>query len=345
MRRISALILVLLLIPVLCGCSQEIENYAIVAGAALDVSEQGLRLTVEVADVSSGNADSSGQSLLFSADGADVAEAQKALERRMGKPLYWDHASIILLSRPLCQRGLESAVVWIMSSQAVRISVPLAVCEGSAEQVLATHLDPYKTTAFGLRSMLGNNAERGIGLALPVYRFYNRMQAHGHCTLLPMLALEEDEPTQIGSAVIKDYRFVTTLSPEQTQIYSLLTEPVRSALLSVSRITVRTERTAASLTLKEGKCRFSVRLAGVLDQGVLPKGEDPKQLLSRELIGQAQALVAVSKQLNCDFLRLNDAAYKAHPKDFTERAVADFSVEIVTDIHIYDYGQAQAWEN
>lgn len=341
MMRIKALAVLAALLLSLTGCSQEIENYAIVAGAALDVSDEGLALTVEVADVSSGSADSSGESLTFSASGSDIAEAQKALERHMGKPLYWDHSSVIILSRELCRRGIEPAVTWIMSSQAVRISVPLLVSTDSAGELLSSKLDPYKTTAFGLRSMLDNNADRGIGIALPVYQLYNRLEDHSGCALLPLLSVENEEPVLIGSAIIDDYRYIDSLSANQTQIYSLLTGSVQAALLSIGDVTMRTSRTASELSYKDGRCQFRLRIQGVLDQGYLPEGENPVQALAQNLTEQAQELLAVSQTLACDFLGLNNAVYKADPRHFSRRAVADIPVDFHPNIHIYDYGQAQ----
>lgn len=339
MKRISAA--VVLIVLCVAGCSQEIENYAIVGGAALDLSDEGLKLTVEVADVSSGNADSSGESLIFSASGSDIAEAQKALERHMGKPLYWDHSSIIILSRDLCRKSIEPAVTWIMSSQAVRISVPLLVSTEEAGDLLAAKLDPYKTTAFGLRSMLDNNADRGIGIALPVYQLYNRLEDPSGCALLPLLSVENGEPVLIGSAIIDNYRYVDSLTANQTQIYSLLTGSVESALLSIGAVTMRTSRTAARVIYKDGVCQFHFRIQGVLDQGYLPEGENPVQALAQNLTEQAQELLTVSRAQNCDFLRLNHTVYQAQPHDFARRAVAEIPVDFYPDIHIYDYGQAQ----
>lgn len=341
MMRIKALAVLAALLLSLTGCSQEIENYAIVAGAALDVSDEGLELTVEVADVSSGSADSSGESLTFSASGSDIAEAQKALERHMGKPLYWDHSSIIILSRELCRQGIKPAVTWIMSSQSVRISVPLLVSTDAAGELLASKLDPYKTTAFGLRSMLDNNADRGIGIALPVYQLYNKLEDNSGCTLLPLLSVENKEPVLIGSAIIDDYRYIDSLSANQTQIYSLLTGTVQEALLSIGDVTMRTSRTASDLSYKDGRCQFRFRVQGVLDQGYLPEGENPVQALAQNLTEQAQELLTVSRTLECDFFGLNNAIYKADPHHFSRQAVADIPVDFQPNIHIYDYGQAQ----
>lgn len=341
MTRIKAAALCLILLLGLTGCSSEIENYAIIAGAALDLAEEGLELTVEVADVSSGSAESSGQSIRFTAAGSDIAEAQKALERHMGKPLYWDHASVIVLSRALCQQSISPAVTWIMSSQAVRISVPLIVSTASAKDLLDAQLDPFKTTAFGLRSMLDNNQDRGIGIALPVYQLYNRLHDQSGCALLPLLMIEQDKPVLLGSAVIKEDRYVGSLSFNQTQIYSLLTHSVDSALLPIGEVTMRTARTGSSISCKDGQVSFRFRIHGVLEQGYLPEGENPVQALAQNLTEQAQDLLAVSRAMNCDFLGLNNAVYRADPHDFTQRTVAEIPVNFYPDIHIYDYGQAQ----
>lgn len=341
MMRIKAVLVCLGLLLGLVGCSSEIENYAIVAGAALDSADEGLELTVEVADVSSGSAESSGESIRFTAAGSDIAEAQKALERHMGKPLYWDHASVIVLSRDLCRQGIDTAVTWIMSSQAVRISVPLIVSTGSAKDLLSAKLDPFKVTAFGLRSMLDNNADRGIGMALPVYQVYNRLHDSSQCALLPLMMVEEDRPVLIGSAVIKEDRYTDSLSFNQTQIYSLLTRSVDSALLSVGEVTMRTVRTGSDISYQDGRVVFRFRIQGVLDQGYLPEGENPVQALAQNLTEQAQDLLTVSRTMDCDFLGLNNAVYRAEPHDFSRRAVADIAVDFHPDIHIYDYGQAQ----
>ncbi len=341
MTRIKAALLCVGLLLTLTGCSSEIENYAIIAGAALDLADEGLELTVEVADVSSGSAQSSGESIQFTAAGSDIAEAQKALERHMGKPLYWDHASIIVLSRDLCRQGVDTAVTWIMSSQAVRISVPLIVSTDSAKDLLTAKLDPFKTTSFGLRSMLDNNADRGIGIALPVYQLYNRLHDQSECALLPLMTVEEDKPVLIGSAVIKRDQYIDSLSVNQTQIYSLLTRSVDSALLSIGDVTMRTARTGSDISYKDGRVSFHFRIQGVLDQGYLPEGENPVQALAQNLTEQAQDLLTLSRAMGSDFLGLNNTIYRADPHHFTRQAVSDIAVDFYPDIHIYDYGQAQ----
>ncbi len=339
MTKIKCLFLLLCLLP-LCACSNEIENYAIVSGAAIDLSQEGLSLTVEVADVSSGSPEGAGQSITFTAQGKDIASAQKALERHMGKQLYWEHTSLIILSQELCERGLSDVVTWIMSSHSVRISVPLLVSKEGAEKLLSSTLAPYKTTSFGLRSMLDNNADRGIGIALPVYQLYNRLQSPSACALLPYLTVEHDSPVLTGSAIIKDYHYIGTLSPEQTQIYSLLAEQVDEALLDLGDVTMRTVLTSTSLSAKDETCRFSFRVQGILEQGELSSHEDPASLLSSQLQSQAQALYRISASLNADFLGLNNARYRAQAKNFTKKAVGEIPVTFIPDVYIYDYGQA-----
>ena len=119
-KRISrgcALLLILAMLAPLSGCAvaDELESLGIVAGAALDYDEQGnTMLTVEVINVSSHDSSSSATSSIFTSVGESLAIANEKLLTLVGRPLYWAHAALFLISRDVARDGIEELIQYII---------------------------------------------------------------------------------------------------------------------------------------------------------------------------------------------------------------------------------------
>lgn len=340
-RQAWALIAAVAALTVLCtvtgGSGRELETYAIAAGAALDRGEGGrVRLTLEVADVSGGEAEGPTGSLCFSAEGETMSDATLALERQMGKPIYWSHASILLLSQELCRDGIETIAEWVLRAYTLRIAVPLAVTEGESGALLRRKIEFFSVCSYGLRSLLDNARENGTGVEMPVYSVYGAMKSASKTAVLPLLSTRGESPVLSGAAVVREGKLCGSLSEEETVVFRLMTDGIPQGVLTAQGRSFRTDQTQVSLSAAPSGESLSFFVRAELDQG--DPGGNPGEILQEALTRRAEALWEKAQRLDADLFGLKNARLRAR---LPERELAELSPAIFCEVYLVDYGQSE----
>ncbi len=336
-KRISIILLLPLL---LCGCSEsEIENTAIVVGAGIDVTDGEIELTVETVNTPENGKDGAKGSI-FTCRAKTVALASAKMAAVAGRPLYWDHLKLIVISPDALEQKLDELLEWLMRSAHSRIDTPIALCEKSAKETLNSH-SGEGFAADTLFSLIDAAHKNGYTVKKAAYIIFNELESKSEATLLPYIRLENEKPEVAGSVAVGKGRIRAYLNESHTLTALLLTgkleggqEVIDEASFSISGVRQKSKieiSGAKALLLRDIK--ITLRLEEIADSSL---SKDKLNLAVKEsILKSADDVLRLSKSTGCDFLLLKEELYRKRSDiyGYIDEISTDISISIKTDSH------------
>lgn len=343
MKKISLIFTLLYLcVLLLCltGCSgnslyaghQDLERLLPIQTLGIDASEGAIALSV-----SSGISEESSQPLVLHTAAVGIEAAIQQLQEYSPRDeLYYAHVQCILVGQEAAETDLEGILRWVERSPDMRMGTAMFVIKGSAAQAVITASDGLSDVTEQLASL--EREARLFGRHIYSLREISSSLAEENCSLC--LAIEA-VPTQgtvfsndasasallpADYAVLQDGALIGFLSQEESLGADLLAGGVSGSRVIVDGNTLELIDGSISVRGQWGKAgdleglvlQGSLR-AGILEQAVgqetdLHSLDDALSLAAQQWLSQA---VAQSQALNCDFLRLGNAADRDSPKGFS----------------------------
>ena len=268
-KRISrgcALLLILAMLAPLSGCAvaDELESLGIVAGAALDYDEQGnTMLTVEVINVSSHDSSSSATSSIFTSVGESLAIANEKLLTLVGRPLYWAHAALFLISRDVARNGIEELIQYIIRKDEIRISIPIYLADTpTAKEMFEAKQPAYTILSFGLRDTVNAAKEKSMCVDMPTFELYDELCSPSKSGVIPLIEMvqigDETLLQPNGSAVFSDFKLAGELDDKQTNYYIMSQGQLDQGVLIDTDFSyeVQSSKTTVKVEESDGKIEF-----------------------------------------------------------------------------------------
>lgn len=241
MKRKLYFLLVLLLIntTVLPGCwnYREIEQFAIVAGMAVDKGEQGnYLLTVEVVDMHEGGREGKIQSERVETYGDTLLDAIRNAIKISAKKLYWGHSEIVVLSQDVAKDGILEILDWLDRDAEPRLSTDLLVSKGmAASEVLEAQSMTMNIRSYEVNEMLDSQRNLSKAPKVEVYEFINALTGQGVSAVLPAIRVTKNQGKNkselSGTAVFKKTRFMGFLDEEETKYFLFATDKIKGGLI------------------------------------------------------------------------------------------------------------------
>lgn len=187
-----------------CWDRVEVNDLALVEGVALDrAGPDRLRLTVSMSVPSRvrtpGSFGGAGTGLPSSAamagEGRTVVEAIDAVQRQLGRRLFWGHTEAILLGEDLARSGLGPVLDYFSRHPEPRLRTFVAVVPGRAADVLGTLATIEPATATAIRKMAALRPE----LMTTLRDFLAQLLAEDQEPVLPIIALAPRGAPQPGT--------------------------------------------------------------------------------------------------------------------------------------------------
>lgn len=146
MRNIILCTFILCLLASLFGDWGQIEvnKLAIITAYGLDKSDEGtFHLSVQVVHPQVGgpmqggnDIGSSGESLVYSANGVNMADALDRLEKRISRKLFWGQADILVIGEKLASEGFQEELDFLVREDEMRLSILPFISKGKAVDIL-----------------------------------------------------------------------------------------------------------------------------------------------------------------------------------------------------------------
>ncbi|MBO5046246.1 MAG: hypothetical protein J6C93_05195 [Clostridia bacterium] len=273
----------------------DIQKTAIILAAGVDKEEEGLRLTAQIAvPQGSGSSFQSG-SVNLDGTGATVSECLSDLYAQTGWVPKFIFCDLVLFGEELARENVFSALDFFLRNEYVPDSCNLAVCQGTAKDLLTQKSAIDDTSSFALSKLFSDAAQKaGKVVTTTLKEFsigYYGVSHSGYMPMIQTLPSDNDVSAQASSqeganskekkqnvvyvadqtALFADGALVSVLSPEQTFAYNLLrgkvfagTFPVRLDGVTYSLSVLKNDG-ESSLVLKDEatallRAQVSVRL-------------------------------------------------------------------------------------
>jgi spore germination protein KC len=245
-----------------CWNYREIEDLAIVAGAAIDKEDDKYVLTAEIANVKGGR-DAKPESKIVSGKGDTIFDAIRNTIKISGKPLYWSHTDIFIISKEIAREGVVQAIDLLTRDPEIRMSANLLI---SNEKTAKALLEPKSTTTVihstEINRMLISQKLLSKAPVTTIYEFVDALADKERSVVLPVIGigsnLGENATELSGTAVFKKDRMVGFLDGEDTKYFLFVINKVRGGLL-IQKEKVKDSQVNVALEIYEDKTKTNIK--------------------------------------------------------------------------------------
>lgn len=261
----------------LAGCwdRNEINDLAVVLATGVDVADDEVELTAQIfvprngssaEGGSSSGGSASGATLIRTAKGATIAEAQNRLQRQVSREMFWGHCEVIVISKQAGQQGLREYIDFFLRYPQFREHAYVFSSEEKAKEMLAL-LDPLeRNSAESLREM----AILGLGARVTVLELAKRIKGPSETVILSRLLVSPSTHTE--QSALATSPTVNGLSLYNRGYYvKTVTEPVSLGVLMLVNeldnivLQVKAEGLSGSYSVRSRK--IDAKLKPSINQG------------------------------------------------------------------------------
>ncbi|MGE5678532.1 MAG: Ger(x)C family spore germination protein [Pseudomonadota bacterium] len=237
-KTILTIFIVLICTIFTTGCwnYKEVDEMAIVAGVAVDKSENDKYLvTAEILHISGGK-DTKIESKTITASGETMFDAVRNEISLTGERLYWGHAKVLILSKEVAAEGVMKVIDWYIRDSETRNEVFILVSRGSsAREIFHGQKSTEEIKSFALEKMIKSQRNLSKAPIINVLQFDNDMEGEGISPIAPVVDLINDEgkmlPQIMGTAIFKKDKLVGFLNGEETKDLLFIRNEIKGGVL------------------------------------------------------------------------------------------------------------------
>lgn len=245
--RVLIISVLLLFLTMLAGCwnYNDIENLAIVAGAAIDKEQKtgDYTLTLEIINPPSGageaKKDSQTGHLLIESKGRTILDAARNSITKVGKGLFWGHCKIVIVSENVAKEGIIPVMDFLMRSTKIRPDIwTLVSTAETAKEILQVSTEANGIISFYLNDTLKAEQDISKYVALESVDLVKGMVVKTTSVLVPMVGKTTDNdqtPLEIsGTAIFKQDKLKSFLNRNESKIALLLRDHLKGGLVTLT---------------------------------------------------------------------------------------------------------------
>jgi len=366
----------LIILIALCTCMftgcwnyREIEKMAIVAGVAIDKSEDGKTLiTVEIISVSSSKDKSATNPVYIQTSGDSFFDAVRKLISVQGKKLYWSHTKVVIVSEAIAREGISHYLDFLSRDAEIRKDMWIIM----SREKTAQEIFDVKPSTESIVSIEIDNAMRAQTYisrypSIEFYQFMDELANEKAAAVLPTINVIEINRTPSifisGAAVIKGNRLIGYLDDYESKSLLWILDELKGGLYVVenlgkekSKVTLEISKNKTKLKpeLKDNNIEMSIKISLNTSIGGIIGEEDYisepgrsylKQEAERQIKEHLEHIIKkAQKELKADILGFGLKIRRSMPQVWksVEKDWEDFFTEveynIVVDVNIEGSG-------
>jgi len=242
MNKYIVLLLIIVSSLFLTGCwnYEEINNFYVVAGVAIDKDKEldQYIITTELINIKENKLGQSYESLKLESNGDSIFEAIRIMIRISAKKLYWSHASTLIISEEVAREGIMPILDWFIRDQEPRLSINIYTTKGnSAAQMLE-----YESLSTDIRSyeldFMANENKKIVKIPeIKLYELINELSTPKLHTVLPTIIPTSNLGVTTnflsGGAIFNNDKLVGFLGEEDIVPYLFVKNKIRQGFIKV----------------------------------------------------------------------------------------------------------------
>lgn len=226
MKKLLSLVLVVLNIVLLCGCSvketiaSDKQEY-IVSALGFDSEGEKIKMTIEAIVINSDDLKEDKENKLFSGVGETVEEAMGDIISQVTQPLSLGHSAVAVMGSELDPTQTEKVFSFLNDNGKINIAI-MMIYTKSAFELLS--VKPLSSVAVGydIMSMLEvSEEEKGTAFNNRLYEANSLKFEEMKTYYLPFVGIEDEKPLVKGLGVFKDNRQVRVLENKEIPLFCL----------------------------------------------------------------------------------------------------------------------------
>lgn len=353
MRKTGKLLLLVLLIALLlssCGTpGLELKNRLIVQAIGIDETKNGVRVTLQTLNTEMAGNPNSGANLgevtrCLTVEGATVSEAISNAAKSEGKQPLLSQNRLIVFGRETAQNGLYTHLDYFVRNASTRLTVPVAVSDTTAEELVSASLGENVLTADSITDILDGARYNTNIVSQALYEFVNQISSDLTDAYIPVVRTEEEEGeskiSMYSVGVFQDDRMTYELSSDDVTALMLLTDKAQSGYFSVeneayaAQTVLKIKKTGTKIQneMVNGKILFHVQVKMTVDisetRSETPFSLDEAYLLQTEALAQQRICEMIEATVRRCFLEQNSDPF-GFGQRFWQRHPAQFKSDIV----------------
>lgn len=267
-KKIAALLLCMLMVPLLSGCwdYKGLNNLSIVAGMAVDEnpSGEGICVSFELVDKASSLTEGPVKGTLITAQGETLADAVRSAEDRLINEMYFGNMQVLVISRQVAEKtGVKAVMEEVFREPHLRETIHIII---SKEKTAADILKPIPDTPIVVSYEIKENIEQHSRLSASVrnikaYEIYNLLAQGKENLVLPAFSIKEDDEKDFieadGLALFRGDILSDFFSLRETPYYLFIMNEVEGGIFTFERKETEKEKVSLKVQDNETKRSFS----------------------------------------------------------------------------------------
>lgn len=218
-----------------CWNYREIDQLAIVAGAAIDKQDDKYLVSAEIVNVTGGK-EAKVSPKVVTGIGDTIFDAIRNTIKISGKQLYWAHSEILIISQDIAREGVVEVIDMFARDPETRMSSNLLISkEKTAKEILEQQSITTEIQSSQINKML--MSQKGLSKApvIAIYQFVNNLADNTRSAVLPAITNKKNqgksETELFGTAVFKKDKLSGFLNGEDTKYFLFALNKVKGGLL------------------------------------------------------------------------------------------------------------------
>jgi len=326
-----------------CWSRRELNDISIVAGTALDKTNDPdiFRITAQIirpANIGTpGRGSGRGQEKVFlnvSETGTETFEIIRKMARKVSRRLYWSHNEALIIGEALAREGVRKHLDFFYRDNETRLNVMVFVARGEAANTLSPSAQLESIPAYDLYRLSKIQAVNSLSPNVDLRDFLQTLLSKTTSAVLPVIELIEQEGETglaiTGAVAFKGDKIIGELTPDEIRGYLWITNKVQSGIILIDcpagegAASLEIIRSSASITpeIKDGILQFTVK---VREEGLLGSQNCPLDLTEPEtwsalekkqrdaIYKEISLALKKAQELNTDIFGFGNKVYRRYP--------------------------------
>ncbi|PJI06665.1 MULTISPECIES: Ger(x)C family spore germination protein [Clostridium] len=345
MRKIAlGLIIVFSLLQTGCWNAREINELAFVLSVGIDKTDDGFKVTAQIASPETYSKTSSGSGTgkakpfwIVSSKGKTVFEAIRNMAAKSSRRIFWSHIKIILIGEQLARSNTLEIFDFFTRNPELRLRTLVAVTPGEAEKVLEIEPVMEKDPAISLEKIIETNNLTGKSYSIMLKDFLEDcIDPYVSPVTSRIIVDKSNSQTAVktsGAYVFKGTKLYNPLNEEETRGLLWIKNKMNGSIMVVScpydhqpvTLEIKSAKSSIKSYVKNGVPHFTIKVkvsAIITEQGCSTNFNDQKKLreleraLEMSISSDMQYTVAASKDMQIDFLGLSRILHTQHKNEW-----------------------------
>ncbi|HEX2946820.1 MAG TPA: Ger(x)C family spore germination protein [Clostridia bacterium] len=347
MRKIF-LILTLFLLFFQAGCwnAREINELAFVLSVALDKTDNGFKVTAQIAKTETysktptGGASSAVKEKPFwlvSSTGKSIFEAVRNMAAVSSRRIFWSHIKVIIMSEELAKGNLQEIFDFFSRNPELRFRTWVAVTQGEAGKILDVVPIMEKDPSLNIEKIIEKTNLTGKACGIMLKDFLEKYMDHYTNPVASRIVLTtQGDKTVVkldGAAVFGSKKMAGWLNENETRGYLWVTNKISGSVRVINcpydglpvTLEIKKGKTNIKSTITNGIPQFTITAetsAKITEKACLTEFRDPQSLhgleevLASAIRKDIESTVTAAQNFDSDFLDFSSVLHRAHKTEW-----------------------------